>query len=107
MQYPRDSNRKVVTIFGPEGVGGGRVDQNPEGNRQCREGQLERREAFAGKELGEQISVSSLPIISCQKIFIGQIQLEARRKESTLVQSVQVSLRTESGVEEDDVDVEG
>ena len=31
VQYPRDSNRKVVAIFGLEGIKGGRICHNPEG----------------------------------------------------------------------------
>lgn len=29
VQYPKDSNKKVVTIFGPEGIRRGRIYQNP------------------------------------------------------------------------------
>lgn len=59
MQYPKESNKKVVTIFGPEGIRRGRIYQN----LRCREGHLERRENFEGKKLGEQIFFSSYHLL--------------------------------------------
>lgn len=76
---PRDSNRKVVTIFGPKGIRGWRVAQNSQGNNHKRH--FERRElSRAGaRRIDVLLFAHLLP-----KDFHWPNPTEARRKESTL-----------------------